>query len=377
MITLDTGRAPRLLYVITDLEVGGVPLHLLRLAPAVRDAGYAVAVASLKSPGPVRDRLRHAGIDVLTCNAGGAFDWRLVDRLGRLISDFAPDLVHTLLFHANVAGRLVGALCGFPRDRLVCEIQTVEIERRWHLWGDRLTYRLCRCLVGNSPSVVDHLHARAKVPRERLRLVLGGVDVARYASADALPREALGVRANEKVLLWVGRMDPVKGLDTLVAAVDLVRRNWPVKLLLAGDGPERANVESGIARRGLGDCVRLLGRRDDVPRILKSADVFVLPSRTEGLPNAILEAMAGGVPVIATDVPGSRDLVTDGVTGLLTPVDDAHRLAVGIEKLLSNAVAARRMAENAREMVAREYTLERCHKRYLELYREVLADGRA
>jgi glycosyltransferase involved in cell wall biosynthesis len=280
--------------------------------------------------------------------------------------------VHAFLFHANVAARFAGLLGGFPRRRLICEIQTVEIERTWHLWVDRLTHRLCHVTVGNSPSVVEHLHGCAGVPYAQLRCISGGVDTSRIAAAEPISRGDLDVAAEESLLLWVGRMDPIKGLDTLVAAVDLLRRERRVCLMLAGDGPERAKVEADVAARGLQDCVRLLGRRHDVPRLLRSADLFVFPSRTEGLPNAILEAMAAGLPVVATDVPGTRDLVRDGENGLLVRSDDATALAGALARLLDDRAMATVMAERAQGLVRADYTLERCQERYVGLYREVL-----
>ncbi|HRX86868.1 MAG TPA: glycosyltransferase [Phycisphaerae bacterium] len=361
----------RVLYVITDLEVGGVPLHLLRLATALHGRGWPVGVVSLKPPGPVGVRLLEAGVALFTCHAEQPWDLRVFERLAGHIADFAPDVVHSLLFHANVAARVAGLLGGFPRRRLIGEIQTVEIERTWHLRVDRWTYRLSRLTIGNSQSVVDHLHTAAGIPRDRLRCVPGGVDIARVAAAEPVARDALGVGAGTAVLLWVGRMDPVKGLDTLLAAVDRLRQERSVCLLLAGDGPERGRVERDIARRGLHGCVRLLGRRDDVPGLLRSADIFVFPSRTEGFPNAVLEAMAAGLPVVATNVAGCRDLVTDRSTGLLVPADDPAALAGAVDALLADPALAATLAQRAQEMVARDYTLEACHERYADIYREV------
>jgi glycosyltransferase involved in cell wall biosynthesis len=356
--------------VITDLEVGGVPLHLLRLAAHVRRSGWAVGVVSLKAPGPVGDRLADAGVEVLSCDARGAADARVFVRLAAVIQRFSPDLVHALLFHANVASRVACVLVGFPARRLLCEIQTVEIERTWHLAVDRFTHRRCRFTIGNSPSVLRHLHARARIPMARLRLAPGGVDVAAIEAARPMDREALGVRPNEKLLLWVGRMDPIKGLDTLVAAVDLARRAVPLRLLLVGDGDIKRHIEADVAARGLGELVSLLGRRDDVPRLLQTADLFVFPSRTEGMPNALLEAMAAGLPVVTTDVPGCHDVVTAGETGRLVPPDDAEALAAAIAEAFEEADLTEVMRQAARRLVEGRYRLERCMARYLELYDE-------
>lgn len=370
---LHPARA-RILFVITDLEVGGVPLHLLRLATSLHETGWRVTVVSLKPPGAVGDRMRSAGVNVQSCDAQAPWDWRAIDRLAGIIGDLAPDIVHAFLFHANLAARGAALLSGFRRSRLICEIQTVETERNWHLWVDRLTHRLCRCTIGNSPSVVEHLHRRAGISRARLRCVPGGADLERFADAEPMSRDQLGVPAGVPLLIWVGRMDPIKGLDTLLAAVDRLRRHQPVQLLLVGDGPIRAEVEADRAQRGLHDCVHLLGLRDDVPRLLATADAFVFPSRTEGFPNAILEAFAARVPVVATAAPGTRDLVTDGKTGRMSAVDDPVGLADAIQRTLRDRDAAQAMAQQARRLVEQDFTRQRCYERYLDLYREVLGD---
>ncbi|MCP4248705.1 MAG: glycosyltransferase [bacterium] len=364
----------RILHVITDLETGGVPLHLLRLAGYLHGRGDAVRVVSLAPPGPVSEQLELAGVETGACDAAGWWDWRAVDRLAGIIREFRPDLVHALLFHANIAARLACALAGFDAGRLICEIQTVEVERRWHLAVDRWTQRLCRWTVGNSPSVLEHL-ARGGIDRSRLRLIWGGVDVEALQAADPIDRQALadlGLDAGRPLLLWVGRLDPIKGLDVLVRAIALIRRTQPVQLAIVGDGPYREELEACIAANDLGESVRLLGMRGDVASWLQAADVFVFPSRTEGLPNALLEAMAVGLPVVTTDVAGCRDLIRHGRTGLLVPADDAAALAAAVLRLHDRRPFARCLGEAAADHVRRRHRREACFEAYRALYRQTL-----
>ena len=380
----------RILYVITDLEIGGAPLHLLRLARRVGEAGHEPVVVSLRPPGPVAEQMRAAGVAVRSCGARGPWDWGVFAALAGHLRAVQPDIVHALLFHANLAARVAGLIRGFPRDRLLCEIHTVEVERAWHLQVDRFMHRFCRFTIGNSPSVVDHLHRAAGIPRERLRLVLPGVDVAAIAAAEPLDRAGLGVGRGEALLLWVGRLDPVKGLDTLVEAFGQLvgaaeagpvagggggRPDRGPRLLLAGEGPYRATLAAAIGRLGLSARVTLLGRRDDIPRLLRTADVFAFPSRTEGMPYALLEAMAAGLPVVATDVAGCHDLVTDGVTGLLVPPDDPAALARALRGVLADRTTAATLGDRACHLIGAEFTMERSHERYLGLYDAVVAGG--
>ncbi len=363
-------------YVITDLNTGGVPLHLLRLATAMRDRGLDVHIVSLATVGEVGVTMRERGLPVYSCGAGGPWDARVVWRLRRHLRAIQPDIVHSFLFHANLASRLAVRLAGVSGARLICEIQTVETERLWHLRVCGWTHRMGRLMVGNSQSVVDHLHAEAGVGRDRLVCVPGGVDVERFASSAAVDRASFGLRDDVPLLLWVGRLDPIKGLDELISAVARVRERMVVQLALVGAGAYEGRVREMIAEAGLADCVLLLGRRDDVAGLLKAADVFVFPSRAEGMPNALLEAMAAGVAVVTTDGPGCRDVVVDGETGLVVRVGDVAGLAGAIGELASDRERAAALGAAGLRYVRAHCTLGQCMDRYGELYGEVLgADG--
>lgn len=361
----------RILYVITDLEVGGVPLHLNRLARAMGSRGFRPTVVSLAPAGPVGGLLREKGIDVRSCNGCCGWDVRVLGRLAKIIDDTRPRIVHSLLFHANVAVRLAALEVGFPAERIVAEIQTVEVEQPWHLVVERWTHRLCRFIIGNSPSVVDHLATRAGIRREALRLIPGGIDPRPLREATPVDRSSIGLGVDTPMVLWVGRLDPVKGLRTLVEAFADVAARTDAHLVLVGGGLWHDRLVEAIARRSLAGRVHLLGSRSDVPALLKSADVFVFPSQTEGLPNALLEAMAAGCPIVTTDVPGCRDLIEHEETGLLVPYGDTSALGGAITRLLGDRDTARRLAQNARASVARRWPIDRMYDAYAALYRAV------
>lgn len=362
----------RIAYVITDLKTGGVPLHLARIVPRVMAKGFEPRVISLAPMAEVGEELERLGVRCVACDAAGVWDLRAIMKLVGHLRRFKPDLVHSFLFHANVASRFVGLFAGVSRRRLICEIQTVEIERPWHLTVGGLTHRLGRVVVGNSPSVVEHLHHQAGIPRSRLRCVLGGIDVAEMEKAADVGLAAYGVDGDEPVVMWVGRLDPVKGLNELVGAFARVVDEMPAHLVLIGDGPYRGEVERAVMQHGLEDCVHLLGRQSNVAGFLRRCAVFAFPSYTEGMPNALLEAMAVGMPVVATDVAGCRDVVTDGETGLLVPARDVDALAAGLIRLLDDRALAERLGAAAREHCLKHFTLDRCVERYVDLYREVV-----
>lgn len=363
----------RVTFLITDLKVGGVPLHLHRLVTRLPLDRISPRVISLADEGPVGVMLKRAGVPVLGCQARGASDVSALWRLRQILAADPPDVLHSLLFHANIAARVVGPLAGVPAHRIVNEIQTVEIERKWHLLVDGLTCRMCRVEIGNSPSVLAHLHRAAHVPWSRLRCEWGAVDLEAIDAATPIPRVELGVGPEESLIVWSGRLDPIKGFEEMLEALALVRRTHRARLLLAGEGAYRPTVEALVRRLTLEDAVTLLGERRDVPRLLKSADLYLFCSRTEGLPNALIEAMAAGLPIVATKVPGCRDLIRDGESGVLVKSRDAADIAAAVTRLLDDRARAAALGRAARAWVSERLDARNWGARWASLYASLAA----
>ncbi len=366
-------RPIRLTYLITDLEIGGVPLHLYRLVTRLPRREVRTRVISLADEGPVGRKLREAGIAVHACGATSITDFHVLISLWRLLRADPPDILHSLLFHANMAARLIGPLAGIPTRRIVCEIQTVEIERRWHLVMDNMTCRLSRYEIGNSPSVIDHLHRVAHVPYSRLGLIQGGVEVEVFSSAIPADLTGLGCQKEDKIIIWTGRLDPVKGFEQMLAAFAEVSKTRHVRFLLVGSGEYRSAIEELIRSYGLTGRVLLLGQRDDVARLLRASHLFLFGSRTEGFPNALLEAMAAGLPIVANDVPGCRDLIRHEQTGLLVPVGSSSFMAVAVCRLLDTPSLALQLGRNAQEWVRQNVNIDKIGHRWMALYRTILS----
>jgi glycosyltransferase involved in cell wall biosynthesis len=307
----------RIFMLITDLQVGGTPLDVFRLATHLDKTRFRVKVVSLAPPGPISQRLAAAGIECDACGARGPWDLRALCRLAHLIRRFRPHVLHSFLLHANVAARVVGPLAGVPAGRIICEIKTVETERRWHLRLDSLTSRLCRLQVANSPAVAEHLRRAAHWPTSRLRIILSAVDLEAIALAEPVSRTALGLSNDDFIVLWVGRFDPAKALETLIEAAALIAPEARVRFVLAGDGATRAQIEAEVRRRGLDRYFQFLGFREDVAGLMKTADLLVLPSRVEGLPTVLVEAAAAGCPALASDIPACRQLLNLRLAGSL------------------------------------------------------------
>jgi glycosyltransferase involved in cell wall biosynthesis len=212
-----------------------------------------------------------------------------------------------------MAGRLAGRLAGVPI--IVSGIRVAEREKHWHVRLERLTRGLVTHHVCVSQAVAEFSRREARLRHETVTVIPNGVDVDRFANAERLSNDELGVPPDTRWMIAVGRLHPQKGHLQLVDAVaPLLRAHPQWRLMIVGDGPLRTDLERRVAELECHEQVALLGFRNDVPRLLKTADVLVLPSLWEGLPNVVLEAQAASLPVIAHDVEGIRELIDSAST---------------------------------------------------------------
>jgi len=296
------------MLLVTDFERGGTPLRIARLARWLRDAGAEVCAGCLARPGPVSAELAEAGIATFSCGAINRYDLRALWRLSRHVRRTRPHLIHSSLMHANVAARLVGR---WHAVAVVSSTATIEVERRWHRWVERNTAWMDSGHIVNSVALAEHVVRALRMSRERVFVVPPSLDALPERIERGAARAALHISAEEFVVAWVGRFDPVKRLDIIVRCAALLT-SVPVRFLLAGDGPERRRIERLVQESAAGRRVQLLGWCADVVPILSAADAFLFPSLTEGMPNAVLEALAWGLPIVASDIPALRELAGAG-----------------------------------------------------------------
>jgi glycosyltransferase involved in cell wall biosynthesis len=229
------------------------------------------------------------------------------------------------------------------------------------------------------PSVADYLKG-CGIRQEKIATIVNGIDLDRYGGATpeqvAATRAALGLAPGTIMCLAVGRLFPQKNYPLLLRAFDAARRRrGDLRLFIAGEGPERATLEALILELDLGGQATLLGRRDDVPNLLRAADLCVMSSHHEGLSLASVEIMAASKPLIATDVEGLKDVVISGRTGMLVPAGDAEALSLQIGRLAADADLRARMGREGRKRAEEVFSLEGMVRAYEALY-ERLAAGR-
>lgn len=343
-----------------------------RLAGAL-DRSHFRSVACLPRPGWLKDQLERQGIDAHVLKMNGMFSLEWVRRACHLVRRERVSLIHAHEFDAITHGSLVAKLVGIP-----CVATVHGKNYYWERRRRRLAYRVASriaTMVAVSEDLKRFITGTVGVPAERIKVIYNGQEILPSIGPKekARLRGEFGLEENEAVVGVVGSLYPVKGHEYLLAAVPQVLKSHPqTKFLIVGRGDLEASLEEAVKRVGLEKQVRFLGFREDVSALLSLMDVFALSSLSEGLSMALLEAMAAGRPVVATNVGGNPELVTDGETGFLVPPRDADALAAKICLLLGDKSRSRRVGENGRIRVNQYFSFQAMVDKYQELYESCL-----
>jgi glycosyltransferase involved in cell wall biosynthesis len=358
--------------VITDLDVGGAERSLAMLATRLDPRLWQPAVFCLGAPGQLAEVIRHADVPCECLEVNRRNPLQAIARLAHRLRRFKPQLVQSFMFHANLAARVAAPWAGWPWA--VGGLRVAEHQKRWHLIVDRLTAPLAIGSVCVSRGVLRFSREVAGLSLDRLTVIPNGIDPQPFDAAVAVPRAAIGIPNDVHLALYVGRLDPQKGLPDLLEAAERVtvqRPDW--HLAIAGDGPDRPWLLEQLGKHPrLREKAHWLGQRDDVPDLLKTADVLVLASLWEGMPNVVLEAMAARLPVIGTAVEGTEDLVVPGQTGWLVPPRDPEALTRALIEAVDFPECCRRYGEEGRLRVEREFSLETTLEAYERLWAGIL-----
>ena len=366
----------RILHIIPTLDRGGAEKQLCLVAGGLKRRGWDVHVALLTRSGPLAGALEESGVPVVSIDKQWKLDPFAFWRLKRHIGALRPELVHTWLFAANCYGRQAAIAAGVPR--IVAGERCVDRwKREYELALDRYYARRTDRIVANSPGIVDFYAARG-VPREKFAVIPNGVPpfvpptVPEGVGRAELLAE-LKLPPGARLVGAIGRLWPQKRTKDLIWAAELLKVIRPdVFLLIIGDGPYRWRLERYRRQLRIEDHVRMLGERSDVPRILPHLDCLWLASGYEGQSNAILEAMAAGAAVLATDIPGNQHLIVPTETGSPLPVGDRAGFARITNQLLDDPALAARIAASALDRARTEFSVERMLDRHERLYRELL-----
>lgn len=374
---------PLVMHLVYSFDVGGLENGVVNLINRMPPERYRHTVVALtRCAEGFCERIRREDVGFASLHKPAGHGIKLYPRLYRLFRERRPAIVHSRNL-AALEAVVPASLAGVP--------VRVHGEHGWDVsdpGGTRRKFQVLRRLyspfvsryVALSGHIESYLTGRVGIAPARVERICNGVDTLRFTPAATGARQTLAgspfADASVVVVGTVGRLQAVKDQLTLVRAFELARARGGVgqrlRLIIAGDGPLRGEVEAEIRRAGIGDAVWLAGERTDVPAVMRALDVFVLPSQAEGISNTILEAMASGLPVVATAVGGNGELVAEGETGSLVPAQDPDRMAEALLCYASDAALRQTQGAAGRRRVEHGFSLDGMVARYTAMYDQLL-----
>ncbi|MCL4534263.1 MAG: glycosyltransferase [Bacteroidetes bacterium] len=364
-------RRLKVLLLSSVLNVRGAERLLLEIARRLDKDKYEVVVCSLRHSAPMAGQFRELGLRVEVLEMRAFVQPGPLWRLYRLLRDEHIDVLHTSLFRDAIYGRLLGRLAGVP---VIVNFMHMGHRAFWRYWLNRWTAGMADRVLPLSHTVERLALEQDRFPADKLEVVYQGLDLSEFSPA---PRSAelarsLGLDSARPIVGTVAALIPQKGHRYLIEAMPAVREVAPgAQLLFVGKGPLRAELE-GMCRERQQKAVFL----DEIPNIadaLGMMDVYVQPSLQEGIPQAVLEAMAMCKPAVATDVDGNPEAVVDGVTGLVVPPRQPGALAAAVCRLLAEPALAVAMGQAGRRRIEEQFTLDRMVRRIEQIYDELYA----
>jgi glycosyltransferase involved in cell wall biosynthesis len=362
------------LYLTTELAMGGAERALLHLLTNLNRERFTPEVACLyNGDGVVGHAIQELDIPVYDAQMRGKADLGALVRLYNHIRTRPPTILHTSLFHANMPGRIIGSLVGVPI--IISSERTMAMENEWRYQLNRWTIGIVDRIVAVSENVGEFCINHIRLPAEKVVVIHNGVEIPSLSpDAKEQARQLLGFPQEMLVCGAVSRLEPVKGISDLISAFTQIREKQNAYLAIIGDGSLREHLESLAQDTGISNRIIWTGYRPDVLQLLPAFDLFIQPSHHEGLPNTVLEAMAAGLPVVATNVGGTPELVVDDKTGLLVHPGDPAGLAKAVSTLLENPERRGIMGRAGQRRVEQHFSVGEMVQKTEQLYEELLTE---
>ena len=362
----------RIAFVITELEVGGAERCLANLACGIDRTRFAPIVCSLASrPVDGKDTLvrqiEDAAIPVYFLNLQSPLRFLSgKSKLKRLFHEHKIDVVQTFLFHANVMGAFAAQAAGV---RHIISGVRVADPARWRMLLERYAMRRVQRVVCVSQSVAHFLTTKCGLPGSKLRVIPNGIDLSQVSMDNVPNRTELSLPTDRRILLAVGRLHHQKGFDWLLElAPELLNRLPEHDLVIVGDGPERDSLAQLSKKLGIQERVHFLGWRPDAMKLMQVADMLLLPSRWEGMPNALIEAMGLGLPVVATSVEGVNEVLGPLAEQQAVPFGDNAAFIAAACDIIVGSARDSELGERNRARIHAEFSLSAMVSNYEDLY---------
>lgn len=367
-----TERPYHIARIITWLPRGGIERRLVALLPRLNTLPFRVSLVCIRERGPLSDELEQAGVPVLVVPFRSRLELRGLWALAHWMREQGVDLVHSHMYRSNVPATIAARLAGVRH--VLCQVHNIDTwETRRQQMMDHWLLRWRTAMLAVSNEVKRDIVARLHCPPEQVRVLYNGIDIDEYGSVqpDAQLRHELGVPQGHRLVVMLARLVAQKKHTRFLQALETIRNELPpASVLLVGDGKLRGELEREVETRHLGDMVSFTGHRSDIPQILALSDLSVLTSDREGFSNTVIESLAAGVPVVATDVGGNSEAIVDGECGLIVQPDDLTGLAGALKKILTDDTLRHQMSQAARVRAQRfslENMLDETRRLYLEL----------
>jgi len=366
---------------ITDLDLGGAEMAMVELATRLAWNRFEPVVYCLGSRPQSEEAscvplLEDAGIEFQFLNAESI--WRIqptIRQLEQLLRRQQPALIQSFLFHANIVSRFAGRRAGVP---VILSGLRVAERRRWHLWTDRLTAASVDCYVCVSQAVARFAERRINLPQQKLVVIPNGIDVEKFTLVPPADLTGLGVPRGSRVATFIGRLDRQKGVPWLLRAAPLWLNRLPdAHLLIVGKGPLEGQLRQICQRAAIASRVTFAGWRADVPEILAASQLLLLPSRWEGMPNVVLQAMASGLPVVATEVEGVRELLGPEADCQVVRFGDSTGFVSKIVAFLSHRAQSAQTGSRNRQRSEQMFSYEQMTRSYQDLWESLLEASQA
>lgn len=358
----------KILHLITGLGTGGTEKHLLKILPLMFNTTN--IVCSLINKNEIGKKLEEKGIKVYYL-LGNVFE--KIIKFKNIIKNEKPDILCTYLIHADLFGRLFGRLFGIKK--IICNIRVVHNKGYFNEVGglliflEILTSSLNTMYITNSNTAKESL----KVNQNKIKVIYNGIDLQTISNINVNKlekRKLLGLEKDDFIIVCVGRLHEQKGQKYLIEAVNMLsNENYNIKCLFLGEGSKRQEYENMISKFKLNDKIKLLGNRVDAIEILKTSNVFVLPTNYEGMSNAIIEAIACKIPIITTNIPENKELIIDTYNGLLVNTCNSIEIFKAIEKIILSEKIGKEIIKNAFNDISK-YDINVCSKKFEEEYQK-------
>lgn len=367
----------KILLVLPTLEIGGTETQTLALARSLKLNGYSPTICCLYKSASLLDEVHKARVNFICLNAKSPYDMTITSRLYKTIKSEKYPIVQTFLFDANIWGPPIAKMAG-AKLIISCRRNYDDWMKLRHVSMQRFSNQFTNLIISNSQSVRQFAMSKEGISPSKAKVIYNGLDINGFdkklnAVKPEKIKHQLGIGEDSKVVTIIANLKPSKGLHYFLEAASIIAKNeFKVRFLIIGDGLLKSDLNKLAHKLGVHKYIKFCGLRRDIPEILSCTDVSVNSSIREGMANSILESMAAKIPVVATDVGGNAEAITNGLNGFIVPSKDINALASKIVELLQDSRLSRKMGAAGRKKVEEIFSLKKMTDSHENLYKNIV-----